>query len=276
MMDAMVVRGYSVRTHRSHLDSVSKLSKYYHCSPAGLNVDQIQGFFLYLAKERGLSGASCRLYLNAIRFLYLNVLEWQSFDVSIQIPKKAQRIPELLTVDEVRRILAACKNTKHRNLLMTTYGCGLRVSEVVALRVRQIDGERGLLRIEQGQGQKDRLVELSNGLLQVLRDYCRIYRPRDWLYYGLDPRQPIGISSVQTAFYSAKCHSGVDKIGGIHSLRHAYATHQLTAGMAIHRLQVQLGHRDIHTTMGYLHWVPNAGGQTDGVDLVAQLEPQDE
>ncbi len=106
--------------------------------------------------------------------LYLQVLEWASFDVPFQIPKKAQRIPELLTRGEVGRIVSACKNPKHQMLLMTCYGCGLRVSEVVALKVRHIDGERRLLRVDQDKGAKDRQVIISAALLQRLRHYWRL------------------------------------------------------------------------------------------------------
>ena len=142
MMDAMQLRGFSVRTHQSYLSAVSDLSRYYHRPPDQLNVDELQAYFLYLVKERGLSGASCRLYLNGIRFLYLQVLGWDALKVKLQVPKAAQRIPELLTCVEVGQILSACKNIKHRMMLTTCYGCGLRVSELVALKVRDIDGER--------------------------------------------------------------------------------------------------------------------------------------
>jgi integrase/recombinase XerD len=148
MIDAMQVRGFSVRTHRSYLSAVADLARYYHRSPDQLSSDELQAFFVYLAKERGLSGASCRLYLNAIRFFYLHVLGRDSFGVTRVVPKRAQRIPELLTCAEVGRIVAACANFKHRILLTTCYGCGLRVSEVVGLKVRHIDGERRLLRVE--------------------------------------------------------------------------------------------------------------------------------
>jgi len=135
MMDAMQVRGFSVRTHQSYLSAVSALTQYYHRPPDRLSVDELQACFLYLVKERGLSGASCRLYLNGIRFLYLQVLGWDSFEVTLHTPKAAQRIPELLTHTEVKQILSACRNFKHQVMLMTCYGRGLRVSELVALKV---------------------------------------------------------------------------------------------------------------------------------------------
>jgi len=174
MIKAMQVRGFSVRTHESYLRAVTDLARYYHRAPDQLGIEDIRRYFEYLATERSLSGASCRLFLHGIRFLYLQVLDWPAFAVSIPMPKKAQRIPELLTRSEVGRILTACTHPKHRMMLTLCYGCGLRLSELVSLRVRDIDGERQLLRVDQGKGAKDRLVPLSDTLLEQLRAYWRL------------------------------------------------------------------------------------------------------
>ncbi len=273
MIDAMRQRGFSVRTHKSYLGAVRGLARYFHEPPDRLEASQIQNYFVYLVQQRGLCGASCRLHLNGIRFLYLQVLHWPQFDIPIEFPKKAQRIPELLTRSEVHRIIAACGNTKHRMMLLTCYGCGLRVSELIRLTVQQIDGERGLLRIEQGKGSKDRMVVISTGLLDQLRHYWRRYRPTLWLFPNSNtPSIHLSVTSIQRAFKKAKTEAGIDKVGGIHGLRHAYATHQLENGIAIHKLQQQLGHNDLHSTLRYVHWLPTY--QQDAVafsDLVAQL-----
>ena len=237
MIGAMRQCGFSIRTHQSYLSAVRELARYYRRSPDQLTREELQGFFNHLAQERELSGATCRLYLNGIRFLYLQVLKRPAFDVELIVPKRPQRIPELLTREEVRRIMAACMNPKHRMMLETVYGCGLRLSEVVKLKVRDIDGERGRLRIEQGKGAKDRVVIVSPGLLHALRRYWSAYRPRYWLFpHAHHPDRPLGISTPQKAFTQAKNRSGVRKVGGIHSLRHAYATHQLEHGLPIHEL----------------------------------------
>ena len=124
MIEAMRLRGFSERTHQSYLSAVTELARYHQCTPEALDVAALQAFFTHLATERGLSGASCRLYLGAVRFLYLQVLEWPAFDVPITVPKKAQRIPELLTRAEVGRVMFACAgNLKHHTLLATCYGC---------------------------------------------------------------------------------------------------------------------------------------------------------
>lgn len=273
MIDAMRQRGFAVRTHESYLAAVSDLARYYRRSPAQLDLAELQAHFNYLAQERGLSGASCRLYLNGVRFFYLQVLKWPSFDVPLVVPKRPQRVPELLTHGEVERILRSCSNPKHRMLLETTYGCGLRVSEVVALRVRDVDGERRLLRIEQGKGAKDRLVILAPGLLEKLRRYWSRYRPPHWLFPGAHaPQTHLGITTAQRVFARAKAQCGVKKIGGIHSLRHAYATHQLEHGLPVHELQRLLGHGNLQSTLRYVHWLPGARRAGQGhADLIAHL-----
>ncbi len=271
MIDAMLVRGFADRTHESYLSSVEGLAKYYHRSPERLSTGEIQDYFLYLVKERHLAPASCRLSLNGIRFLYQEVLH-REFEAKIQVPKRPQRIPELLNRQEVAAILAACINHKHRMLLAVCYACGLRVSELVNLKVRDIDGERRLLRIDQGKGAKDRLVEIPETLLLQLRCYWQLFRPPEWLFSGRDPMTAFAVSSAQKCFTASKRKTDVDKVGGIHSLRHAYATHQLAAGMPITQLQQQMGHRNIHSTLRYVHWVPNYLGGDNGTDLLADLE----
>ncbi len=281
MIDAMLVRGFAVRTQQSYLDAVSQLAKHTHCSPDTLKTEQLQDYFLYLVKQRQLSPASCRLYLNGIRFLYLQVLGWNTFDIELHTPKRAQRIPELLSRQEVARILCACQNVKHRMMLTTCYACGLRVSELVALQVKQIDSDRHVLRIEQAKGAKDRHVILTDPLLNLLRRYWQRYRPVQWLFYGFDPRRALSITSAQKVFKKAKQCAGINKVGGIHSLRHAYATHQLEAGMPVHQLQRLLGHNNLQSTMRYVHWTPQVqpGVGVDlltGLDLLAGLEVHDD
>ena len=274
MIAAMRQRGVAHRTPNTYLMVVTDLARYFHRSPDTLSTDDLQHFFNHLVQERGLSAASCRVYLHGVRFLYLHVLQWPSFDVPLTVPKKPQRIPELLTRDEVRRILAACQNAKHRMMLELCYGCGLRVTEVCHLRVSDIDSQRYQLRVTQGKGGKDRMVLLPVTLLDRLRDYWRAYRPVTWLFpSALFPDQALHASAPQKAFTQAKRLAGVERVGGIHSLRHAYATHVLEQGLPVHQLQRLLGHRNLQSTMRYLHWLPNQqGGDQCHIDLVAALE----
>jgi len=235
MILAMRQRGFSPRTHKTYLSAVTDLARYFRRSPDLITSRELQAFFEYLVHERNLAPDSCRVYLNGVRFLYLKVLEWPSFDVELVVPRRAQRIPELLTRAEVGRILSACRNHKHRMLLELTYGCGLRVSEVVALQVRDIDGERGLLRVALGKGAKDRMVTLPDTLLDRLRGYWTLCRPEQWLFPSSHAEgNPICLTTAQRIFTNAKRRAGIDKVGGIHSLRHAYATHQLENGLPVH------------------------------------------
>jgi site-specific recombinase XerD len=278
MIDEMTVRGFSPRTHQSYLRAVKDLACYFHQSPDQLSTDQLQAYFLYLVKERHLSDASCRLYRHAIRFFYLEVLKQASFDIKLQVPKRKRRIPELLKRTEILRIVHTCNNHKHRILLLTCYGCGLRVSELVKLKLQHIDGERGLLRIEQGKGGKDRHVILAPALLKALRDYWRLEQPRVWLFPNTHASdQPLSVGSAQKLYQRAKQRAGIVKTGGIHSLRHAYATHQLQAGMPLQQLQYQLGHRSIQTTLRYVHWVMSEQHHDGrGADLIAALGLNDD
>ena len=159
-------------------------------------------------------------------------------------------------------------------MLLTCYGCGLRVSELVALKVQHIDGERHLLRVEQGKGAKDRAVVISVTLLNQLRYYWMDYRPGIWLFPNANtPRNHLSITSAQKVFKSAKNKSGIQKTGGIHSLRHAYATHRLESGLPVHELQRQLGHKNLQSTLRYVHWVPHdPQGKIVFSDLISQLE----
>ena len=271
MITAMEQRGFSPRTRESYLYAVQKLAAYYHRSPDCLGAQELRDFITYLATERKLAPASCRLYFNGLMFLYREVLHWPQLELGIVLPKRPQRIPELLTRAEVAALISACANPKHRSMLCCAYGCGLRLGELIGLRVRDIDGERQLLRIEQGKGAKDRLVRLSPALLAELRAHWRRYRPDHWLFPGQRPGVHLCETSIQKAYGAAKAGAGIAKRGGIHSLRHAYATHQLAAGMPVTELQRQLGHSHVSSTLRYLHWLPEYHERGAGTDLLAEL-----
>lgn len=274
MIEAMRQRGFAARTQQTYLAVITDLARHYRRSPVHLDSQELQGYFTHLVQERGLSPASCRVHLHGVRFLYIQVLQRDAFDVEMILPRRPQRIPELLTREEVRRILAACENPRHRMMLTLCYGCGLRVSEVCHLRVADIDGERGQLCVRHGKGAKDRMVVLSPRLLEQLRSYWCTHRPRHWLFPNSRfPQQPLSISSLQKVYSRAKQRAGVKRVGGIHGLRHAYATHLLEQGLAVHRLQHQLGHRNLQSTMRYMHWLPGQQREVGGdTDLLARLE----
>ncbi|BFN12539.1 tyrosine-type recombinase/integrase [Marinobacter sp. RI1] len=273
MIQAMRQHGFSPKTQQSYLYVVTDLARYYRRSPDQLAVGDLQTYFNHLVQERSLAPASCRLYLHGIRFLYLQVLHWADFDVNLVLPKRPQRIPELLTRQEVALILEAIQNPKHRALLSVTYGCGLRVSEAVTLQVKNIDGERRLLHVQNGKGGKDRMVPLTGMLLDVLRAYWCLGRPTLWLFPSERlVGQPVTVTTAQRVYRHAKHRSGVKKYGGIHGLRHAYATHQLEQGLPLNELQKYLGHSELRTTERYLHWLPGVSSQNrPPADLLAGL-----
>lgn len=257
----MQLRGFSPRTHEAYLSSVESLAAYHHRSPDQLDVADIQAYLKYVVVDKKLSPSTCRVRLNGIRFLFVEVLE-RAFDVGdIAIPKRPQRIPELLNRAEVRSILEAPENLKHRTLLMTCYSCGLRLSELIHIRVRDIDGERRLLRVEQGKGAKDRLVPMPPSLLKQLRFYWQRVHPDPWLFPGQNPQRCLNPCTAQRVYQQAKGKAGIRKRGGIHALRHAYATHSLEADLSVHQLQRRLGHRDIHSTLHYVHWTTDTDRQ---------------
>ena len=272
MIKAMQMRGFAERTHQSYLAAVTDLARYTRSSPDCLSAAEVNGYFEHLVIERELAPASCRLYFNGIRFLYVEVLDWAPAALSIALPKRPQRIPQLLNHAEVARILGTCKDFRYRQMLTLCYGCGLRLSELLAVKVSDIDGERKWLRVDQGKGAKDRLVPVSETLLEQLRAYWRWYHPRDWLFPGRVAGRSLSPTSVQKAYTRAKRQAGVTKVGGIHGLRHAYATHLLEAGLSVHRLQQRLGHRNLASTLRYVHWVPNYRESEGQFDLIAKLE----
>ena len=271
MTRAMQMRGFSERTHHSYLMAVTDLARWTKRSPADLSPVQVNAYFEYLVIERGLAPASCRLFFHGIRFLYVQVLHWPETALSIVLPKRPQRIPQLLTHSEVARILGACEEPRYHMIPALCYGCGLRVSELLAVQVSHLDGERRLLRVEQGKGAKDRLLPLSETLLEQLRLYWRRYHPRSWLFPGRRSDHPLCCTSVQKVYTTAKRQAGITKTGGIHSLRHAYATHLLEAGLPIHRLQRLMGHRNLQSTERYVHWVPAYREGEGDADLIANL-----
>jgi integrase len=271
MITAMQMHGYSPRTHQSYLAAVRDLAKFTRRSPDLLTPADLRRYFEHLVTERKLAPATVRLNYNGIRFFYLEVLSWPAVDLEVTLPKRPQRIPELLTRGEVAAILAACPGERDRTMMALAYGCGLRLSEVVAVRVQDIDGERRLLRVHQGKGAKDRLLPLSPTLLERLRAFWRRYHPRDWLFPGRGIG-PISQTTLQKAFTAAKRRAGVSKVGGIHGLRHAFATHQLAAGLQVERLQRLMGHTSIQTTLRYVHWMPSASEGEGELDLLAKLE----
>lgn len=275
LINCMTVRHFSDKTQRVYIGWIYQLAKVYHLSPEQLSDDELKNFLWSLSIDRHLSSSSCAQAFHALNFFYGQVLG-RTFSIKLLPPmKRQQKIPELLSPKEVKQIIDACTNLKYRTMITLCYGCGLRVSELTALKVKDIDGEQQVIHLHLAKGSKDRRIPTSETLLQRLRIYWQRYRPVNYLFYSYHSDSPLTISSPQKVFYKAKKDAGIMKQGGIHALRHAFATHQLMAGMPLPELQHILGHKDIRTTVRYTHWLPHYQA-VEGVkfDLVKQLDLQ--
>jgi len=256
MIRDMALRGFSPRTHEAYVAAVVKLAKYYHRAPDHLTNEEVQAYLAYLIQERKLAWSTCSQAAHAFRFLYHVTLGRSPANFHVPAPKQPQKLPDILSREEVWRLLRVCTHPWHRLLLATTYAAGLRVSEVVALKVADLDADRMTIHICQGKGAKDRYVPLSQRLLQDWRAYWRIRPPHVWLFANRQGTRPIDITVAQKLYTMAKLRAGIAKQGGIHALRHAFATHLLEAGRNLPTVQDLLGHRHLSTTARYLHLTP--------------------
>lgn len=255
MIDAMQLRGLATRTQQSYVAAVAALARHYHCSPEQLDSHQVQAYLLHLVRERRLARSSVNQAGCAFRFLYHTVLG-RGQQVQVPLAKAEQRLPEILSREELARLFACAGAGKPRTVLMTAYGLGLRIGELCRLRVGDIDGhgDRMCVRIVQGKGAKDRYVPLPADVLQLLRSWWQVAHPREWMFSAQSqPNHPLYEDSASRWYHGARCRAGIGKRGGIHTLRHCYATHMLEAGVDLHSLSQWLGHRHVSTTQRYLH-----------------------
>ena len=253
MLDDMQVRQLSPRTQQTYVETVARFARHFNRSPARLGPEAIRAYQVYLTNERRLAPSSVVVAVSALRFLYRVTLRKQwVFDDVIPVPKKPRSLPVVLSRDEVMQFLDAVKAAKHHAILTACYAAGLRISEATHLTVSAIDSQRMVLRIAQGKGKKDRYVMLSPKLLEVLRAWWQVDRPRDWLFPGERPEKPISRKAVQLACRRAVRRAKLTKPVSPHALRHAFAVHLLEAGTDLRTIQLLLGHRSLQTTANYL------------------------
>jgi integrase/recombinase XerD len=270
LSDEINARGYSQKTLSAYLAANDHLIRYFDQPITAISDEALSAYFRHLSLDKKLSRATIALKLNAIHFLYTNVLH-REFAIKVSWPKKQYKIPELMSRSEVQAIIQHCTPEKYRVMLSILYGCGLRISELLNLKVQDIDGERRTFKIRLGKGNKDRFVVIPPSLLDQLRRYWCHEHPRDWLFpTSLRGNYPISDSSLRKKLKATLQMTGINKRYSPHSFRHAYATHQLESGMPLHQLQHQLGHNDVRTTSRYLHWLPELSNQ--GRDLLAGWE----
>ena len=253
MTEDMQVRNLSPCTQTSYVQQVSLFARHFDRSPEELGPEDIRAYQVHLTNEKKLMPGSVLIAVAALRFLYKVSLKknW-TFEEVIPAPKKPQTLPIVLSPEEVLQFLGCVTNTKHHAILTTCYAAGLRISEAVRLTIPDIDRQRMVLRVEQGKGQKDRYVMLSPKLLEILRAWWRVEKPKQWLFPGDNPGQHISKDAVEQACQKARRRCSIPKPITPHSLRHAFAVHLLESGTDVRTIQLLLGHRSLATTARYL------------------------
>jgi site-specific recombinase XerD len=250
MIEDMTIRNLSPATQQSYIYAVAKFSRHFARSPDRLGVEDVRAYQLHLIAQQR-SWSHINQTVCALRFFYGITLGRSDANAQIVAAREPQRLPVVLSGEEIVRFLEAVPGLRNRVALTTAYGAGLRVGEVVRLTAAAIDSSRMLIRIEQGKGSKDRYVMLSPQLLQILRTYWRLARPGRWLFPGHDPAEPVSVATLQEACRQAARQAELSKPVTVHTLRHSFATHLLEAGTDIRIIQVLLGHARLSTTVRY-------------------------
>jgi site-specific recombinase XerD len=253
LLNDLTIRNYSPKTIACYVQHVAHFARHFDRPPDRLGPDEIHAYQLHLVQVRHVSWSAFNQTVCALRFFYGVCLGRPDVVTAIPFGKRPKTLPAILSRDEVLQFFAAFPHDPDRMMVRLTYACGLRIGELVRLRVADLDGRRRVLVVRQGKGHKDRLVPLSPQLLQELRAYWQRYRPSDWLFPGPGPRGHRSITALQRRVKRAVRALGWSKRVSLHTLRHSYATHLLEAGVDVVTVQHLLGHRDLQTTARYLH-----------------------
>lgn len=281
MIEDMQLRGLSIRTQEAYVRSVSQFLRYCHKPADQVGQEEFRQYFLYLKNTRHVSRSTCTIALCGLKFFYEHTLErsWHTFE--LVRPPHENKLPVVLSVQEVRRILTCVDRQRYRVCLTLIYSCGLRLLEGVRLQVKDIDGDRKMLHVCLAKGGKDRYVPLPEAALEMLRRHWRTHRNRVWMFPAMrgdwpDPAEagePMCETGVQRAFRDALHKSGVRKDATVHTLRHSYATHLLEAGVNLRIIQSYLGHASPTTTAIYTHLTSITEARTSDTinEMVASL-----
>ena len=253
MLEDLRIRNYAPATVRCYIRVVAEFAQHFNKPPDQLGAEEVRRYQLFLLNEKRVKLSSYIQAVCALRFFYQNTLHRRIEIDRIPLPRYAKKLPVILSKAEVKALLEAPKNLKHRAMLATMYGAGLRVSEVANLKVCDLDRERHVIWVRGGKGHKDRQVMLAEPLREVLAAYWRWKRPTNWLFPGRNTDCPIATVSVFRACTKAARKAGINKPIHPHSLRHAFATHLLDEGVNLLVIQALLGHAHLKTTARYLH-----------------------
>jgi integrase/recombinase XerD len=248
----LIARRYSPKTIKAYIFSNKQLFNFTRKPAEFIAKEDIRDFLVYLAEEKSVATSSLNITINALKFFYHEILK-NDLVIDITRPKKDKKLPVVLSKEEISRILTAVVNLKHKSILMLTYASGLRVSEVVRLKIEDLDQERKLIMIKGAKGRKDRYTVLSDVAFQILQEYCSKFKPEGWLFPGFQNNGHISIRTAQSVFGQAKDAAGIEKDVSIHSLRHSFATHLLEGGTDLRYIQELLGHQSSKTTEIYTH-----------------------
>jgi integrase/recombinase XerD len=253
MLVDMQLRGLSEGSCREYVGHVQIFQDFCGKPLAEVGENEIKTFLHYLIAKKKLSASSVNVYNAAIKFLYEKTLKRRWDSENIPRIKKPKKLPEVLTKEEVQMLFDVTDNLKHKCILMTVYGSGLRLSEITSLRVSDIDSKNMRIFIRQGKGKKDRYAILSQKSLEILREYWKTYKPKEWLFEGYGKDTHLAGRSAQDLFKKAVKKAGIKKDISIHIMRHSFATHMLEANVNLFHIKQLLGHADISTTAIYLH-----------------------
>lgn len=272
MLEDLQIRHYSPTTIRLYLYAVGAFSKHFGKPPDQLGAEHIRRYQLFLTKEKKVSTSTYVLMVCALRFFYTHTLHRKVAIDRIPFPRRERKLPLILSREEVKAMLEAPLDLRHRAMLAILYGAGLRVSEVTRLKVADIDSARNVLWVRSGKGRKDRQGLLPPKLRDLLRCYWRSRRPTDWLFPGARPGQPISVKVIFLACRRAGRAAGLAKSVHPHLLRHAFATHLLEAGTNLRTIQILLGHANLETTARYLQVADvNVRGTTSPLESLESL-----
>jgi site-specific recombinase XerD len=244
---------FSPATIHVYVNAVSVFARYFGKSPELLDEEHVRRFFVHLIQERAVARGTYIVYLAALRHLYHVTLKRPGWLKGLPRTNREHKLPVVLSQEEAQRLFAVVKNLKHKAILMVAYDSGLRLSELLNLRVEDIDSERMVIRVRCGKGQKDRYARLTPQLLEVLREYWKAYRPQTWLFPGEKPDQRYNIATPGRILQKLCRKAAIAKRVTMHTLRHSFATHLLEAGTNLRIIQTFLGHGSLRTTALYTH-----------------------
>jgi len=250
MIEDMTIRHLTAKTQGDYIRHVRAFAVFLRRSPDLAEPEDLRRFQLHMAAE-GASPGTMNAAVSALRFFFRVTLGRTGFGACLAATPSPERLPVVLSTDEVARLLGCAPGLKYQAALSVAYGCGLRVSEIVHLKVGDIDSARMLIRVEQGKGRKDRYVMLSQDLLDILRAWWKVKRSRGWLFPGQQPSQAMTQRQLNRVVHAAATAAGLDKRVSMHTLRHSFATHLLERKTDIRVIQVLLGHRKLDTTALY-------------------------